>query len=402
MEKAKHASVEVAVGWASRHASHRERYFFGKVDFWRDLFPGRLGEHLGQAQVGERVAEDFLPGEVLPEYAECHVHVIARDRLRGRKRNGAMLEPQVGRFYPRGLIAGVEDTFPEDRRPFRYLGPDGTGLRVDLNHPLARYGLSVEARVVENLPAREEHGGRCNDLVQDAVEAGPGLQASLTEIDTDFFSGRPFDRQDETDDEVFYQQPRLVHHVDASAREQITALYGRLLPSRPRVLDLMSSWESHLPRELDSLTVSGLGMNREELEQNARLADFVVQNLNKSPLLPYPENAFDAVVCTVSVEYLTQPIEVFREVGRVLRPDGVFIVTFSDRWFPPKAIRLWSELHPFERVGLVIDYFRRSGCFGRLRTESVRGLPRPPDDKYAHMMSSADPVYAVWGTAQER
>lgn len=80
------------------------------------------------------------------------------------------------------------------------------------------------------------------------------------------------------------------------------------------------------------------------------------------------------VICSVSVEYLVRPLEVFAEVGRVLKPGGRFIITFSDRWFPSKVIQLWTELHPFERMALVLEYFRRSGQFSDLATESRRGL----------------------------
>jgi SAM-dependent methyltransferase len=104
-------------------------------------------------------------------------------------------------------------------------------------------------------------------------------------------------------------------------------------------------------------------------------------------------------MCTVSVEYLTHPLAVFSEVARVLRPGGRFVVTVSNRWFPPKAIRVWKELHEFERMGLVMEYFLLSGAFRRLQTQSMRGLPRPADDKYAHQLMHSDPVYAVWGEA---
>ena len=122
-----------------------------------------------------------------------------------------------------------------------------------------------------------------------------------------------------------------------------------------------------------------------------------MHDLNNQPRLPFDDASFDAVVCSVSVEYLVSPLEVFAEVGRVLKPGGRFIITFSDRWFPPKVIQLWTELHPFERMALVLEYFRHSGQFCDLATESWRGWPRPADDKYAARRLLADPVFAVWG-----
>lgn len=121
----------------------------------------------------------------------------------------------------------------------------------------------------------------------------------------------------------------------------------------------MSSWRSHVPQNLKLDSLIGFGLNREEMLQNPQLTDHVIHDLNRDPSLPLIDNEFDAVICTVSVEYLIHPFEVFREIARILKPDGFFIVTFSNRWFPPKVIRIWSELHDFERIGLVLEYFCR-------------------------------------------
>lgn len=159
----------------------------------------------------------------------------------------------------------------------------------------------------------------------------------------------------------------------------------------------MSSWHSHLPEGLAGSPVVGLGLNGTELEANPALDRRLVQDLNAESRLPFDSDSFDAVICTASVEYLVDPYAVFREVGRVLRPAGVFIVTFSNRWFPPKAIAIWEAIHELERPGLVLEYFLESGLFRDLETWSLRGLPRPPDDKYADQLSHSDPVYGVWG-----
>jgi SAM-dependent methyltransferase len=162
-------------------------------------------------------------------------------------------------------------------------------------------------------------------------------------------------------------------------------------------LDLMGSWQSHLPDGLKLNRLAGLGLNGPELEMNSRLDEQVVQDLNLNPGLPFESASFDAVICTVSVEYLIEPLAVFEEVNRVLRNDGYFIVAFSNRWFPTKAIKIWKELHEFERMGMVLEYFIRSGGFKNLQTYSFRGLPRPHDDKYFPDLIYSDPVYAVWG-----
>lgn len=168
-----------------------------------------------------------------------------------------------------------------------------------------------------------------------------------------------------------------------------------------RVLDLMSSWKSYIPDKLALKELVGIGLNRQELRLNRLLTDYRVHDLNQNPSLPFADNHFDAVICNVSMEYLTNPFAVFDEVARILSPKGYFVLTFSNRWFPPKVIRIWQELHEFERVGLVLEYFLRSAKFNDLHTYSVRGLPRPVNDKYYPQIKRADPVFAAWGRKKE-
>ena len=193
-----------------------------------------------------------------------------------------------------------------------------------------------------------------------------------------------FQRTDSTPDEHFYQYPRFVAHIDDSAITEVTELYREHIPANSTVLDLMSSWISHLPEEVGYHEVHGLGMNREELAANRQLNHWVVQNLNENPVLPYDDNYFDAVTICVSVDYLTQPINVFKEIYRVLKPGGVLIITFSNRCFPTKAIALWLRLDPRGQIALVQEYFNQSGSW-----TNMEALDRSKP--------GTDPLYAVIG-----
>ncbi len=403
MDKSKHASIEFSVAWKGPHANHKDKYYFDKINLWRDLFPGDISDRLAEIeQEGKSIVGHFEADELLPSGNEANIHEVLPSQINLQRLTGrAEAAPLRGRFYPRGIVSGLTDTFPQDRRPFRYLGQHNAKAIVDLNHPLSGYALSCEATLVKWLDISEERGGRCNEIVQDMAENGPGMQTGREDMNTDFFSGTPFQRLDERDDAGFYQEPRFVQHIDAVARQRISNIYAKFLKPRMKVLDLMSSCTSHLPDNIDSLSVAGLGLNREELASNKHLSDYIVHDLNRDPVLPFDEDEFDVVLCTVSVEYLTNPIEVFKEVARVLKPGSHFIVTFSERWFPPKVVQVWTDLHPFERMGLVVDYFRRSEWFMNLGTESMRGLFRPRDDKYYGMTPYSDPVYAVWGSVNK-
>jgi SAM-dependent methyltransferase len=343
------------------------------------------------------VRYEAAAGELVEQYDRGLIRALSAAQFVPPRADLRGMVARQGRFYPRNFLAGVHDFFISDRRPFRCLANDGTVIQVDFNHPLAAVPLTVEARVAEWLGTEPERGGRSTDIPQEITANGPGMQAALADRDTDFFSDQPFARLDPRPDAQFYQEPRFVQHLDSAAIREIGALYARELRPGMAVLDLMSSWVSHLPEDIAQLRVTGLGLNREELERNPRLTERVVHDLNTEPTLPFADGTFDAAICTVSVEYLIRPIEVFAEVARVLKPGASFTVTFSDRWFPTKAIELWTELHPFERLGLVVEYFRKAGIFTGLSTESLRGLPRPADDKYADRLAQSDPVFAVRG-----
>jgi len=176
-----------------------------------------------------------------------------------------------------------------------------------------------------------------------------------------------FARVDESPDAEFYAAPRFVLHIDEATVAALTALYREELPAGARVLDLMSSWVSHLPPEVPYAHVSGLGMNAAELAANPRLHDAAVQDLNREPVLPYADASFDAVLCAVSVQYLTRPVEVFRDCARVLRPGGKLVIATSHRLFPTKAIAAWRSLGPDDRMRLLAGYVARAGGFGAPR-----------------------------------
>jgi SAM-dependent methyltransferase len=213
--------------------------------------------------------------------------------------------------------------------------------------------------------------------------------------------GAAFSRHDETDDRAFYAVDRFVDHLDSEALSTVERIIGELIvEEEPVLLDLMAGWDSHIPEALHSSQVVGLGLNENELKANTALTEYVIHDLNHDPHLPFPDKTFDAVINTVSVDYMTQPTEVFREVNRILKPGGLFLVIFSNRFFPQKAVKVWREASEEERVLLVEELFGEAGGFGKPEAFVSKGKPRPKDDKYAHMGIPSDPVYAVYADKQ--
>ena len=195
-----------------------------------------------------------------------------------------------------------------------------------------------------------------------------------------------FRRYDEAPDEGFYRTPRLVTHIDDRAIATVTQLYREFFPKGGEIVDLMSSWVSHLPPELEYHRVVGLGMNEAELQRNERLDSYVVQNLNAEPRLPFGDAEFDGVAICVFIDYLTRPVEVLREVGRILRAGCPTIVSFSNRCFPSKAVAIWHQLDDRGHIRLVERYLEEAGNFA-----NIRSLDRSPRRMFS------DPLYAVVG-----
>jgi SAM-dependent methyltransferase len=195
-----------------------------------------------------------------------------------------------------------------------------------------------------------------------------------------------FARLDEDDDAAFYEPARLVTHIDDNAIRVLRGLYRDILPAGGVLLDLMSSWVSHLPADIEYGEVIGHGMNAEELAANPRLSRWFTQNLNRDTKLPLADSSIDAAMICVSIQYLQQPVAVLREVARVLRPSAPIVISFSNRCFWTKAVAVWRGLDDNGRARLVELYLRHAG-FENIETRRL--APYIEDEQ--------DPMYAVIG-----
>ncbi len=190
-----------------------------------------------------------------------------------------------------------------------------------------------------------------------------------------------FMREDDSSDDRFYVVPRKVVHIDDGAIAALGALYAEVLPRGGRLLDLMSSWRSHLPPDFGARAVVGLGMNAEEMADNPQLTSHVVHDVNRHPRLPFADAEFDGAMCAVSIQYVIHPVRLLGEVRRVLRPGAPFVVSFSNRCFPSKAVAVWLDTTDEQHVTLVRSYFHAAGGFTDLTDENRS--PRRGDPLYA-------------------
>lgn len=181
------------------------------------------------------------------------------------------------------------------------------------------------------------------------------------------FEEQDFARADSNDDNTFYSLPRLVYHIDEPAVSSLTQYYRKNIPKNSRILDICSSWVSHYPLEFPQTMkrIAGTGINSLELNVNDQFTkgDTIARNLNNDPTLPYADGKFDVVTCVVSIDYLIHPIEVLKEVHRVLRPGGKVIISQSNRCFPSKAINMWLKMNDRQHLELINGYFQYAGGF---------------------------------------
>jgi len=198
------------------------------------------------------------------------------------------------------------------------------------------------------------------------------------------FTPEMFQRMDESDDPLFYAFPRKVVHIDEPAVAAVGQFLAATFAPHSVLLDLMSSWRSHLPPGFVKQRLVGLGLNAEEMADNPDLDEYVVHDLNADPRLPFAADYFDGAVVTVSIQYLTQPLAVFAEVRRVLKPGGPFVVLFSNRMFPTKAVRIWQVLRDERRAELVRAYFHYA-----------EGYEEPVFHDLSPNPGISDPLYAV-------
>ena len=233
-------------------------------------------------------------------------------------------------------------------------------------------------------------GGR-SDIAVARQAAGANPEIAKVLVDPKFPDAFPFGEQemqryDESSDFLFYSQPRLgtAHRRDAIGA--LTKYYAEVFPESGRedtaLLDVCSSWISHYPKDYKAGRISGLGMNEEELGRNPILSDYAVRDLNEDPTLPYEDNTFDVVTNAVSVDYLTKPLEMMKEVNRVLKPGGLAVMSFSNRCFPTKAVSIWTATGDLDHIWIVGAYFHFAGGFEPPAAQDISPKPGKTDPMY--------------------
>lgn len=351
------ATIHFTLEWDSSHATHVEHYLAKDVSFVRDILPLGIKSQMLGLRVGDAITIKMDPSEV-PPFKPGKVLDMPQARFQPPVVDGRSTKARVGRYYPKNFIEAVPGTRPESETPFRVMEGDRAGFKANMNHPMADRDVAIRAEVV-SISEKESIPGELKRWSATLL-SGPGMQARLPETPTDFLGDDPFKRLDESEEAA----PLL---MDAQGLDNVRNIYGSVLGEGLDVLEI-GPGSDFLPSDEDD---------------EGSVATHPLSELNSDPKLPFDDEMFDAVVCTGGAPYMTKPNEVFEEVARVLKPGGVFVLAFSDKWDDGKVVQVWTDLYEFERMGLVSQYFIRTELYEDIVTFSARG--------------QGAPIYAVWG-----
>ncbi|KAH0460155.1 hypothetical protein IEQ34_010818 [Dendrobium chrysotoxum] len=247
----------------------------------------------------------------------------------------------------------------------------GVGFGFGFGIPPRRLFLGLGASFLDQLRRMtSSYGSRSLTTLAWLKQGVSPIEQVLKDVewpDTFPFKDEDFRRFDESLDSLFYSEPRFVTHIDDPAISALTKFYSKVLPpsNTPGVclLDLCSSWVCHYPAGYKQDRIVGMGMNEDELKKNPVLTEYIVRDLNVNPKLPFEDNSFDVITNVVSVDYLTKPIDVFKEMQRILKPEGLAIMSFSNRCFWTKAISIWTSTGDADHAWIVGSYFHYAGGF---------------------------------------
>lgn len=385
-------SYRLSIRYESDYGRHNDNLYIQQKNLSAiaETLPAAMSKDLNSFVDETYITHDYIRGKLFNNNNQAQTIVIALEDFIRHPGHNINIKPRFGRFYPATLFKSEKLATSNRMLPLRVIELRHEELLVNTSHALCDYNTTM---TLERYESQQQGRTLLAKQIPDFL-TGPSMQLRYAGKATDFFSDDPFQRADNVIDSEFYSQPRHINHLDEAAQAQLKSVYHDLIPAHSVVLDLMSSINSHIDQRLAIKKITGLGLNKKELEANPLLDERIIHDINQDQRLPFDDASFDIVVCSLSIEYITQPSTLFDEIARILRPGGRFIISFSNRWFPTKAVQVWNNLHDFERIGLVMEYFIASAHFTDINTYSFRGMPRPDNDK--HNTPLSDPIYAVW------
>lgn len=391
-------SASVGIQWQGFDCLFADWVYIPAMNLYRDYLPAPLEMKLTGASKGELIQHQFAAGELVDTWQPSLHMEVPRESFQPPHTGVIPITPAAGRFYPQEFFHPVAGIYLGNRYPCRITEIMNSHFKVDFNHPLAGKVIHMMIRIESIRKAGAERGGRCNDIPAIVCDLGPGMQDRLEYSDTDFWSDNCFARIDDSEDGIFFKQPRLSPFWDKLALQQVSDFYAEHIRPQSHILDLMAGVHSPLQESgIRPASVTAAGLNKQELDHNPVVSRSVVLDVNSMDGLPFTDQEFDVVLIHAAIEYVINPNQLMAEISRVLKPAGKIIISFSNRSVIQKTIQLWSGALKFERPGIILSYLRSTGNFGHFTSYSKRGIIRPEDDELAHRLVYSDPVFIIKG-----
>lgn len=376
--------------WEEDNVKHVENYFI-RPHMWldADTLPRNLYEWLEGKEVGDIFESTYSAGELFEPYSSKNILPIKWISEEEKKFF------KVGRFYPLETLKGREGKNSIEKPFFRCIEKRDDLFFADFNHPLSEKKCTLRAKiikVVEQSDVKCGTGGICYDWLSE-FGFGIGMQAKFKQIETDFYSENSFTVEDPDESGIFYESNSSIINIDLVLKNKIGEVLENIIGDNSKILDIMGRTTPYLRNNPD---ITIIGLNKEVSTLNKKISSINNKNIFKDFRLPYYDNQFDIVICSFCFEYIPHPHEFVSEVKRVLKTDGSFVTIFTNRYFKPKSILLWSELNDFERLGYLQDIYKKTN-FKEVNTYTSRGYLRALSDPEAVIDRHSAPLFLIKG-----
>ncbi len=384
-------SLSIDLTWEENGIKHVENYF-ARPHMWldADTLPDNLYKWLPGKEVGEVFEFAYGAGELFSPYSSKNIIPIKWISEEEKKTF------KVGRFYRIEALMGREGKNSIKKPLFRCIEKRDDLFFADFNHPLSEIKCTLTAKVMKIAQQPEVQfgtGGMCFDWISN-IGNGIGMQGKFKQIDTDFYSANSFEVEDTEEGGIFYEKNSSIINVDVVLKNKISEVLENMIDDGSKILDIMGRTSPYLKNNPD---ITIIGLNKEISSIDKKISSINNKNIVQDPRLPYYEDQFDFVICSFCFEYLPRPQEFVNEVNRILKPSGSFITIFTNRYFKPKSILLWSELNDFERLGYLQDNYKRTN-FKNIATYTSRGYLRALSDPEAVIDRQSAPLFLIKGT----
>ncbi|HEM55684.1 MAG TPA: methyltransferase domain-containing protein [Thermodesulfobium narugense] len=383
-------SMSIDIIWEEDNVKHVENYFI-RPHMWldADTLPKNLYEWLEGKDVGDIFEFTYSAGELFEPYSSKNILPI---KWISEEEKSFF---KVGRFYPLETLMGREGKNSIEKPFFRCIEKRDDLFFADFNHPLSEKRCTLRAKiikVVEQLEVKCGTGGICYDWLSE-FGFGIGMQGKFKQIETDFYSENSFIVEDSDESGIFYESNSSIINVDLVLKNKIGEILENIINDNSKILDIMGRATPYLRNNPD---ITIVGLNKEVSSLNKKISSINNKNIFKDSRLPYHDNQFDIVICSFCFEYIPHPHEFASEVKRVLKADGSFVTIFTNRYFKPKSILLWSELNEFERLGYLQDIYKKTN-FKEINTYTSRGYLRALSDPEAVIDRHSAPLFLIKG-----